>query len=214
MANSNPRASSRTVRPRDAASLVLWRKSNGRFEVLMGRRPAKDRFMPDVFVFPGGRVDPEDSESEVLMPLRPLEVERLAGSAGSGDSKRLAVAAIRETYEETGLMIGEGAAGLIRPNLHCLEYLARAITPVESPIRYNARFFMAEAAHANGVVRSNGELLDLDWFSLEQAQALPAVSVTHFVLEEARRRVEGEPFRGIPLIYYRKHVMQLRYRGV
>ena len=70
---------------------------------------------------------------------------RLAESAGVRNPERLAVAAIRETYEETGLWIGEHIAGRLRPNLQCLEYLARAITPASSPIRYNARFFMAEA---------------------------------------------------------------------
>lgn len=170
--------------------------------------------MPGVFVFPGGRVDPEDALTPVLTPLRRREAGRLAESAGTRDPERLAVAAIRETYEETGLMIGENGAGLLRPNLDCLQYLARAITPASSPIRYNARFFMAEAVHANGEVRSNGELLDLDWFSFEDALALPAISVTQFVLEEVRRRLAGRQFRGIPVISFRNHVMQLRYRGV
>lgn len=170
--------------------------------------------MPDVYVFPGGRVDVEDGEAEVLKPLRPKERARLAESAGLRNPERLAVAAIRETHEETGLMIGEESEGRLRPNLQCLQYLARAITPARSPIRYNARFFMADASHAKGKIRSNGELLNLAWFRLEEALELPAISVTHFVLEEAHRRMARRPFRGIPVLFFREDVMHVRYRGV
>jgi len=114
----------------------------------MGQRPAKDRFMPSVYVFPGGRVDPEDAEGEVLQPLSTRESQLLAESSSGRDPERLAVAAVRETYEETGLLIGERRGGRVLPDLGCLAYLARAITPAESPIRYNARFFLADASHA------------------------------------------------------------------
>ena len=51
----------RAVRPRDAATLILVRNDGATPQVLMGQRHANHKFMPNKFVFPGGRVDPADS---------------------------------------------------------------------------------------------------------------------------------------------------------
>src|SRR5258707_11226281 len=84
------------VRPRDAASLILLRGEGQDLEVLAGRRPLHVEFMPGVHVFPGGAIDPPDriawsieTESEALGP-------RLARSAR---------AALRETWEEVGVVV-------------------------------------------------------------------------------------------------------------
>ena len=124
----------------------------------------------------------------------------------------LAVAAIRETFEETGLWIGAQDAAGLRPDLAPLTYLARAITPAESHIRYHARFFMAREEDTGGSIRSNGELLDLDWLGLERARALPLVDVTRIVLEEAEYRLNGGRFRGVPLISYRRGSIRCRHQ--
>jgi 8-oxo-dGTP pyrophosphatase MutT (NUDIX family) len=200
------------VTPRDAASLLIVRERNGQSQVLMGKRPAKDRFMPDVFVFPGGRVDPDDARIPVQSELPSREVRRIATGATSRRARMLGVAAVRETFEETGLLIGDRVSGRLRPDLECLEYIARAITPRESPIRYHARFFMARAERVAGRVRSNGELLDLRWVSFEQASKLPIISVTQSVLEEAQYRLSRKPFRGVPLFFYRNGALQRRYQ--
>lgn len=199
------------VTPRDAASLVIVRKRRGQTQVLMGRRPAKDRFMPDVFVFPGGRVDPDDARVLVGNELPSVESRRVGATSTPRRARMLAVAAVRETFEETGLLIGKRVSGEIRPDLEPLEYIARAITPPQSPIRYHARFFMVRAEQVTGRVRSNGELLDLDWLSFEQASALPIISVTQLVLEETQFRLSMRPFRGIPLFFYRNGTIQRRY---
>ncbi len=167
--------------------------------------------MPDVFVFPGGRVDPEDARVPVSAELPPLEVSRIGTQRSPRRARMLAVAAVRETYEETGLVIGDRVRGGLRPDLESLEYIARAITPPQSPIRYHARFFMVRAERVTGRIRSNGELLGLRWLSFAQASALPIIEVTQLVLEEAQYRLSRDRFRGIPLISYRNGAVQLRY---
>lgn len=169
--------------------------------------------MPDVYVFPGGRVDPSDVSVQVRRNLPRRQLERLGSSLPEHRARMLAVAAVRETYEETGLVVGEHSKGELRPDLEGLEYLARAITPTQSEIRYHARFFMTREEHVAGNLRSNGELIEMKWLSFEDATAAASVDVTQRVLEEAQYRLSDRPFRGVPLICYRHGVIQLRYPG-
>jgi 8-oxo-dGTP pyrophosphatase MutT (NUDIX family) len=134
-------------------------------------------------------------------------------------ARALAIAAVRETVEETGLMLGtpgvfpdaiEGAAwaafrasGLI-PDLSPLTCIARAITPTSSPIRFHARFFRVDGALLTGDLGGSGELLDLDWLPLSRATSLPLMDVTHAVL--ARLDHMGPPLT----ISYRGHRMIAR----
>ena len=192
-----------TIRPRDAASLLLLKKGAQGPSVLMGRRPPSSSFIPDAFVFPGGKVDPQDREIPCPLPLAPATARALQSSASvnANAARALANAAIRETYEETGLLVARKAAfrpgpggtwsdfearGLC-PDLSALRLIGRAITPSVSPVRYHARFFAADAAHARGEIRSNQELLDLAWYPIKEALGLPIIDVTRFMLEEARR---------------------------
>lgn len=168
--------------------------------------------MPDVFVFPGGGVEDSDATLSVGHALTARELARISGSSSQVRARMLAVAAVRETFEETGLLVGKRAGREIRPDLGRLQFIARAITPTQSPIRYHARFFLIPGEFAKGRLRSNGELLDLSWLSFEAARKLPIISVTEAVLEEAQYRLARRPFRGIPLISYRGSSIQLRYR--
>ena len=124
----------------------------------------------------------------------------------------LAVAAVRETFEETGLVFGEVRGGALCPALDALDFVARAITPPDSPIRFHARFFMADAARAAGTLAGNGELLDLRWFRLEDAVKLPLADVTEFVIGEVGRRLGGARPAGVPLFSYRHGRAVVRYR--
>lgn len=180
------------VRPRDAATLVAWRLGSRGMEVLMGRRAARHRFVPHHYVFPGGRLDPADRTSQVKTPLRPEVERRLCSHCAPAMAQALAVAAVRETEEETGLSLGY--------ELHRLDYWLRAITPSASPIRFHARFFAAEARHLSGALRGNGELLDLDWRPVEECLKLPIVDVTEFLL---RRLAAGQAFDEAPLFSFR-----------
>lgn len=194
------------VKPRDAASVVVLRAGDGGETcVLMGRRHRKAAFAPDVFVFPGGRADAGDAALEPARPLPPQEAARLqaAGAAGPLAARRLASAAIRETMEETGYALGATteAGGVLRPDHAALHFAARAITPRESPIRFHARFFMADGSGLAGPPRGSGELDDLAWYPLSAAQKLPVFDVTEFILgaiDDLGRRPER-----VPLFAYR-----------
>ncbi len=205
--------------PRDAASLVIVREppggsaEAGDIEVLMGRRPTRDRFMPDVWVFPGGRVDASDARVPLRSELPARELGRFAGRVSAQRARMLGVAAIRETHEETGLIVGDLEDDELRPDLSALELVARAITPSESQIRYHARFFLARAEQVKGSLRSNGELLDLAWLPIPRARALPIIDVTQHVLSEVEHRLTGNAFRGVPLIHYRRGAIRLRYES-
>lgn len=211
-------AGSGAVRPRDAASLVLVRTDPGTGirSVLMGRRLKRASFIPDMFVFPGGRVDAEDAR---IAPARALPDETLARLHLAGQAKRaqaLANAAIRETFEETGLVIGvatplvtsgrhhgwqEFAKSGHAPDHAPLQFLGRAITPPESPKRFHARFFVADGACASGTLGGSGELIELDWYPLETALRLPIIDVTEFMLKRVAEERHGEH---APLFSYRR----------
>lgn len=203
--------SEQRVRPRDAASLVILRGAGDETCVLLGRREPRNRFMPNVWVFPGGRVDPADAQARPARGLRPAVAAKLEEKWSPVASRALAVAAVRETWEETGLTFGEVSGQELRPALDSLEYVARAITPSDSPIRYHARFFTARAESAAGDVRGNGELLDLEWFSIPRALELDMIDVTRFVLDEVQRRSQGEHPGGVPFIHYRGGTRRIVY---
>jgi 8-oxo-dGTP pyrophosphatase MutT (NUDIX family) len=175
------------IRPRDAATLILVR---GGSEVMMGQRGKGHVFMPDKWVFPGGRVDPGDARAKAAKELTG-ETERLLKLGGVRRAPRaFALAAVRETKEEAGLVLG-GEAG---PDLSKLSLICRAITPPHRPRRFDARFFMADA-EAVGIFADpspSEELLHTNWFSLEEAEALDLPSVTRFVMKEIRARLAGE----------------------
>jgi 8-oxo-dGTP pyrophosphatase MutT (NUDIX family) len=222
------------VKPVDAAGLVLIRAaSKGEPEILLGRRHRKAGFLPDIYVVPGGRVDPEDhTASGFAEALHPA----VAASLLSGGSRRPALAypraALRETLEETGLLVGKagrpeaasdlpvwrayGAAGLA-PDFGMIDFICRAITPVTSARRYNTRFFLADGAQAVGAVNSNGELEDLAWRPVSALGGLNIVDVTEYVLKEALRRWQTRRPAGAEppkLLNYRNDIMTLsRHRA-
>ncbi|MCE2492063.1 MAG: NUDIX hydrolase [Alphaproteobacteria bacterium] len=200
----------RPPRPRHAASLILYRKpKRGSVEILMGRRDTKTRFMPSVYVFPGGRVDSGDWHAREATPLADHVLARLTRRCSASRARAHAMAAVRETYEETGLLLGQRTSDAgsgppswrhfhetgYAPALHRLDYLARALTPANRPIRYDARFFLAEGTKAEGRLGSNGELHDLHWVAVDHAHDLPLPSVTTHMLLEIERYMANPPKR-------------------
>ena len=199
------------ARPRNAASLVLHRTREGVAQVLLGRRAVRHRFMPDIYVFPGGRVDAGDPTRQAASEMRAEVAAKLEAKFGPPLARGLAIAAVRETHEETGLVIGRLKHGELRPDLASLDYIARAITPAQSEIRFHARFFLAEARSPHGEARDSSELLDLRWFPIDEALTLPIIDVTDFVLRRVRDRLAGTATPGVPLLRYRKGVRHIRY---
>ena len=167
--------------------------------------------MPHVWVFPGGRVDPEDARAPASSELSPEVAAKLETRWSPARARALAIAAIRETFEETGLAFGKLVDGELHPDLARLDYLARAITPTLSPIRFHARFFLTDAAGGSGQLGGNGELLDVRWIPIPEALELPIINVTRFVLQEIARRAAGHPSPGVLSIRFRLESPQLRY---
>lgn len=215
----NPMHSQPGGRPRDAASLVITEGRGRSSRVLLGRREPRDRFLPDLYVFPGGRVDPDDASRPSASELRAEVAQRMVSHGSPRRCRALAVACVRETHEETGLVLGEIIDGQLHPALGQLDYVARAITPAGNPIRYHARFFSATAEFVSGSLLSNGELLDLGWRSFDESLALPMLDVTKFVLQTIALRLDHPSGAELPerartqtaLIHYRRDECLIRY---
>lgn len=174
------------ARPRDASTLLLWREAGGHLEVLMGVRSAKHRFMPSRLVFPGGRVDAEDRTAPTLSELHPHTRGALELRAAPRLARAIAVAAVRELHEETGLLLGRLEGGRLQADLAPIRYLCRALTPPMSPVRFNARFLIAPAEAATGTLGGSGELEHLAYHRLDQTPPHELAPITARVLEEFR----------------------------
>jgi 8-oxo-dGTP pyrophosphatase MutT (NUDIX family) len=215
----------RLVRPRDAATLILVRRDGGEPRVLMGRRNGGHDFMPGKWVFPGGRIDRSDFLAPRANDLRPEVAARLGKTAPPRRARALALTAIRETFEETGLLLARPspprpAVGPWRefvsqgalPDLEALDFVARAVTPPASPKRFDARFFLAEADRLISLERQAdcGELDEIAWVDLNEALTLDLPSVTRFVLREIPLRL-ADPGRPVPSLRFQRGRQQLAH---
>jgi 8-oxo-dGTP pyrophosphatase MutT (NUDIX family) len=208
------------LRPKDAATLVLVRRDADARRVLMGRRHGNMAFMANKYVFPGGRVDPCDARLTTGGELKPQVMHKLVRDISDVRARALALAAIRETFEETGILVGERSATMPRtksawsrffahgvvPRLDRLDYIARAITPPNRPRRFDARFFMTDAATiAHQVDAANSdELLTPCWLTFAEARAVDIPAITRAVLAEVEARVHGtDVSRPVPFFRFR-----------
>jgi 8-oxo-dGTP pyrophosphatase MutT (NUDIX family) len=216
--------SHKTIRPKDAATLILIDRSGKMPKVLLGKRHAAHKFMPGKFVFPGGGVDPSDKRMPVARPLDKHAEARLLARFHKGSPMRaraLALAAIRETCEETGLILGtraeaktvpDGAWSVfaqnkILPDLSAIHFVGRAITPPGRPRRFDARFFTMDAsaiAHRiTGITGPDAELVELVWMTLTDAKQLDMPAVTSVMLEELDGRIADGLGHDLPVPFYR-----------
>ncbi|WP_374730366.1 NUDIX hydrolase [Salinarimonas sp.] len=212
-------------RPRDAATLIVIDRSEPVPRLLMGRRHDGHKFMPGKFVFPGGRIDATDRRMVAAGMLDDRTDDALSARTtrpSSARNRALALAAIRETYEETGLMLGSkdyGAPELeiegpwadfvregVYPELDVLQFIARAITPPRRPKRFDTRFFAVDreaiAHEVEGVVGPDSELVDLQWVSIDDARALDLPTITTVVLDELTARIDKGFSPMLPVPYY------------
>ena len=177
-------ARKRTVKPRHASSLIVWRQGANEPEILMGMRHAKHKFMPSVLVFPGGRVDRGDHRVKAFSELREETRALLAHRAPPSLTRALGVAAIRELHEETGLLLGEQKGARLLADLAALDYLCRAVTPTSRAMRFDARFLIAPAESVRGEIAGSGELEGLDWYPLSAALSARLADITRMILGE------------------------------
>lgn len=209
---------------RDAASLIVLDRSGP--AVLMGRRSARHVFMPNLFVFPGGRCDPADSRVAVAGPYDPATAQKLTAGvrAGIGPARARAfgVAAVREAYEETGILLGRpGATPPAGPDwtafaarglgidLSALRFVLRAVTPPGRPRRFDTRFFVADREAIADVdptrVGEDAELEEIRWVEIEEAKRMRLPTITLTVLDELTHRLAEDPQLApdAPVPYYR-----------
>lgn len=208
MSDERRRPDIRPMRPRLAASLILTRGAGRGTEVLMGRRSSKHVFMPNKYVFPGGRVDRADSTAPFARDLDRGVLDVMQRVLPERRARAAAAAAVRETAEETGLLIArEGTCrsrhaswapfrrhGVV-PDLAPLSLITRAITPPGRTRRFDTWFFTADAAalHGDRPPSPSPELEDVQWVPLAEAKDLDLPIVTHFVLDELVRVTPPEP---------------------
>lgn len=174
---------------REAACLVLIDRSQDEARLLMGRRLPSQVFLPNKWVFPGGRVDDADHAHAAGCSD--------TAAAGIHDAAHLPflVAALRETYEEAGLAItdmrGTGLS-LDQAALSSLIPLARAITPPGLPRRFDTWFYLADWDRnrlPSGT--PDGELSDLGWFTIPEVRALDVPLITRLIVDDVAIAAAG-----------------------
>ncbi|MEG9861991.1 MAG: NUDIX hydrolase [Parvularculales bacterium] len=226
----------KVARPKDASTLIIMRHDEDATRILMGQRHSNHTFMPDKYVFPGGRVDRADSRIRYGTDLRPAVEKHLLshvrGNPSPTRARTWALAAIRETFEETGLLLGrptnrkvlgqsfksrhEGwqhyLSQGVEPDLSCLDFIARAITPPYRARRFDTRFFLTTAEtivnDSSDMSGASGELVGLRWFTLDEALTLDLPNITRIVLGEVATRLSLTPAQRarhpVPFIFFRK----------
>ena len=202
---------------RDAATVIVLRDRLSDPSILMGQRGKNAVFMPNKFVFPGGAVDPADADITLENALPTLCHDRLAEHSDPGLQSALAAAAIRELWEETGLILGRPGdwqgdvpadwSGFARlgflPSANALQFVFRAVTPPGRPRRFDARFFLVDADQIQGDLddfsRASDELSHLQWVKLNRARDLDLPFITEVVLAEIETRVaDPSPPASVP----------------
>jgi 8-oxo-dGTP pyrophosphatase MutT (NUDIX family) len=212
-------------RPRDAATLILIDRSAHPPKVLLGRRHEKHVFMPGKFVFPGGRVEPQDRLMPFVNPLHPQAetwLMKQTARPSVGRARAFALAAIRETFEETGLLLGGKRADAppvpggpwedfaktgFYPDLGGIHFIARAITPPGRTRRFDARFFCADASaivhRAENVIHADAELVELVWLPITDAKRIDMPGITGKVLDELQARSAAGLAHDLPVPIFR-----------
>ncbi len=192
----------RAVRPKLASTIVLTAGSRSDPKILMGQRARRHDFMPSVFVFPGGRVDRADSYAPYVGDLTPRTERILEAAYSPRRARALVLASIRETWEETGLMLGrrenwsknlkhEGwdafrEAGFV-PDLGDIEVFGRAVTPPHRHKRFDTWFFIKHLGEDTLDISDSVELLNVGWFSWDDIKDLKTARATDMMLAVLRQ---------------------------
>jgi len=214
-----------SLKPLDSASLLILDCSRNLPKVLMGRRHQNHSFMPGKFVFPGGSVEKSDSSMRVAGTLSPRTEAALMTKvrrSSPGLCRALALSAIRETFEETGFMVGSKEYGTpdapantawrtfkehgVFPELDRMSFIARAITPPGLSKRFDTRFFVVDrravAEEPSGFVGPDSELTELAWVPLKHASKFEMSEITATIIEELQQRLTNGLSEMLPVPFY------------
>ncbi|MEP1230444.1 MAG: NUDIX hydrolase [Litorimonas sp.] len=213
-------ALTRAARPRIASTLILTCGPKDNPKILMGQRSKRHDFMPNVYVFPGGRVDRADSFAPYSHDLSARTQHILESAYSPRKARAVALASVRETWEETGLMLGAPSTDLRNinhesyddfrqagqtPDLSGIEVFGRAVTPPHRHKRFDAWFFVKHMGDIAPLsVRDSQELLNVDWFTFSQIKQLETQRATTMMIDVLQKylRADTPP----PDIFYSKAV--------
>ena len=181
------------LKPKDSATLILVRRDRASPRILMGQRAGGHAFMPNKYVFPGGRLDSADCRVKPARDLHPSTLakllDRMRGKPTASRARGLAYAALRETWEEAGLLFGRAKVE-DAPDLSGLTLFMRAITPPGRTRRYDSRFFVADAENLANIDAPHhdggGELLTLSWLTLDEIASLDLPLITIDALQRLK----------------------------
>lgn len=176
--------------PRDSSTVILLRDEDAGFSVFMVRRHGKSGFMAGAYVFPGGTLDEADRAPSLLAHVGGRSAEEAARALAEDDGVRalaLHVAALRETFEEAGVLLADGAGASaleeararllaneadfeslvselsVTLRADALTPLSRWVTPEVEPRRYDARFFLAQAPREQEAAHDRVEVTAGEW---------------------------------------------------
>lgn len=175
-----------------SASVVLLRDAGPDLEVFLLRRHAQSDVLGGAYVFPGGKVDPEDREWADRLDRPPAQLHALLGEPelGPDDAAGLFVTAIRELFEEAGVLLAdvtpeqaraawqalrEGprfdellAPSGVRLAASALHPWSRWITPALSSVtrkRFDTRFFVATVPPGQEARHDDHEATESLWLA-------------------------------------------------
>ena len=189
---------------KDAASVILIRNGKSNPSVLMGQRNKNASFMPNKFVFPGGAVDENDFLVKSFKQLNVNCTARMTYKCNKDLVFALCVAAIRELFEETGIIVGckKKWTGVIPPewkpfaNLDLVpdasnfKFVFRAITPPGRPRRFDARFLyldadtLSEEINLDDFSGASSELSHLQWIPIQEVRKFDLPFITEVIFAE------------------------------
>lgn len=187
----------KVLKPKDSATLILVRRDSATPRILMGQRSGGHAFMPNKYVFPGGRLDAADCRVKPVRDLEPATLSklmtRMRGRPSVSRARGLAHAAVRETWEEAGLLFGRRRIE-DAPDLSALTFFMRAITPPGRTRRFDSRFFVADAEAISNINAPHhdggGELSALSWLTLDEIAGLDLPMITVDVLQRLKPFLE------------------------
>jgi 8-oxo-dGTP pyrophosphatase MutT (NUDIX family) len=184
------------VAPRDAATVILVRDAADGIELFFVKRRADVRFMGGAFVFPGGKLEPEDASSAIVADLDDRACALRLGEEHNPHARALFVTAARECFEESGVLLTDEpvSAERITAARHALDVdkssfadvlarcgatlalsrlvaFARWITPRGETRRFDARFFLALVSSDTVATHDMRETVASAWLSPQEALA-------------------------------------------